>query len=80
VAQRFTAAIIDIFSVPALQGAEKFDFEPGWGRARVPLVPQVAQNQQRLPAAEGLPARETNFSAASLAAEMRLTTGEKLFP
>jgi N-acetylmuramoyl-L-alanine amidase len=48
--------------------AEELDNWARTGRARVPLVPQMAQDpqdQRRLPAAEGLPARQATFPATS---------------
>ncbi len=54
----------------ANQAAEKLQNWARTGRARVPLVPQVAQNQQRLPAAGELPAHETPSAACKAADEM----------
>ena len=51
------------------QAAEKLQNWARTGRARVPLVPQGAQNQQRLQAAGGPPARETTFPAGCKAAD-----------
>ena len=65
VAPNSSVAAESVHEASAQMVAEEIDDWERPGRARVPLVPKVAQNQSRLPAAEGMPARESTFSAAS---------------
>ena len=65
VAPNSSVAAESVHEASAQMVAEEIDDWERPGRARVPLVPQVAQNQSRLPAAEGMPAREATFSETS---------------